>query len=70
MKEYLSVCRMLTSDEEWKAEGGRLGVDPAVLREIEEDFEKTRPSVGEKMPEEIDEMLQELTREYHRSTGF
>ena len=69
-KEYLSVCRMVMSDEEWKAEGGRLGVDPAVLREIEEDFEKTRPSVGEKMPEEIDEMLQELTREYHRSTGF
>ena len=67
---YLLAYGITKTSEEYQSLVRRLGVEKEVLQEI-----KTKLAGFSKIPEiptdseNIDEMLEKLTRDYHRSTG-
>ncbi|MGI6094904.1 MAG: hypothetical protein ACOYBL_05660 [Lachnospiraceae bacterium] len=69
IQTYLIAYRMDHTPQEWEKECAKLGVDAGTKKEIAAQLSVPAEEL-EPGSEKASQMLEELTREYHRSTGF
>ena len=69
-RQYFYTCRMFMDEGKWREECESMGADEKERKEIVYEMSQVKPEQMAWNTEEIDEMLSDFKKEYHRSTGF
>lgn len=72
LKHYLVAYYMGNSVEDWTKICTKMGADPTTREEVKQEVFEAAEEAAKEQPqrEMVAGLLQRLTREYHRSTGF
>ena len=69
-KQYFYTCRMFMDEGSWREECESMGADETERKAIVSEMNQIKPKQTDFCAEEIDDMLSDFKKEYHRSTGF
>ena len=69
-RQYFYTCRMFMDEGKWREECESMGADEKERKEIVYEMSQVKPEQMAWNTEQIDEMLSDFKKEYHRSTGF